>query len=126
MKTKVATGYSEDLRTKVLDFIDQGNTKILASKLFGIGRDTIYRWIRLRKDTGMLKAKVRVYLPLKVDYQKLQEIMKNKPDSTLKELGSFFNMSGPGMGYVLERLKITRKKRQLITKKETRKDEKSL
>ncbi len=73
--------------------------------------DTIYRWIRLRKATGNLKAKVRVHLPLKVDYKKLQEIMENKPDSTLKELGSFFNMSGPVMGYVLARLKITRKKR---------------
>ena len=122
----MATGYSEDLRKKVLEFIDSGHTKVAACKLFGIGRDTIYRWIKLRKDTGKLKAKVRTHCPRKVDYQKLQEIIQEKPDSTLKELGRFFNMSGPGMGYALARLKITRKKRRLITKKEMKKSDKNL
>ena len=33
--------YSEDLRIKVINYINEGNSKVGACKIFKIGRDTI-------------------------------------------------------------------------------------
>jgi len=48
----MARAYSLDLRKKVMSFITSGGGKREASKIFGIGEDTIYRWMRREKAGG--------------------------------------------------------------------------
>ncbi|EAM49690.1 putative transposase [Crocosphaera watsonii WH 8501] len=50
--------YSYDLRTKVINAIDEGMTKTQASRLFGISRNTINLWLKKKEETGSYKAKV--------------------------------------------------------------------
>ena len=37
--------YSIDLRKRVLDFINNGGSKVAAKRTFGISRRTIYNWL---------------------------------------------------------------------------------
>ena len=108
--------YSQDLRIKVINYINEGNSKFEACKIFKIGRYNIYRWIRQQKLTGNLKQKEVTRQARKVHYQKLQEIIEKYPDKTLKELGKIFNMSASGIGYALEKLNITFKKKTNLYK----------
>ena len=48
--------YSEDLRVRVLSYVDSGMSKMSAHKTFGVSRSTIDRWFKLRAATGSLKA----------------------------------------------------------------------
>jgi len=48
--------YSEDLRERVLRYVDSGKSKMSAHQTFGVSRSTIDRWIKLRERTGSLQA----------------------------------------------------------------------
>ncbi|NEP91083.1 MAG: helix-turn-helix domain-containing protein, partial [Okeania sp. SIO2C2] len=37
--------YSLDLRTRVIDYIEQGGSILSASRIYKVGRSTIYRWL---------------------------------------------------------------------------------
>jgi len=41
--------YSEDLREKVLKYLESNNNKKAASKLFGVGIATVFRWVLRKK-----------------------------------------------------------------------------
>ena len=53
--------YSEDVRKKVLVYLEKDNTKQSASELFQIGIATIYRWIVRKKEKGHVKPIRRKY-----------------------------------------------------------------
>lgn len=48
--------YSEDLRKRVLSYLDRGQSKMSAHRTFGVSRSTIDRWLKLRATTGGLQA----------------------------------------------------------------------
>jgi transposase len=48
--------YSDDLRQKVLDAIDDGYRKSQVSRLFNISRNTIDLWLKRREATGSAYA----------------------------------------------------------------------
>ena len=51
--------YSYDLRTKVINVIDEGMSKTEASRIFQISRNTINLWLRKREQTGDYKAEAK-------------------------------------------------------------------
>lgn len=67
----MARAYSIDLRRKVMSFIAGGSSKREAARVFGIGEDTIYRWAR-REKAGDIAPKKRIFLPKKMNCQKLK------------------------------------------------------
>ena len=98
-------------------FINQGGSKREASKIFGIGEDTIYRWIR-RDNKGELAPKKRIKYPQKVDCEALLRYVKENPDHTLKEISQALQIGVKTAWKWLKRLNITRKKRQHFITKE--------
>ncbi len=48
--------YSYDLRTKVMEALDQGMGKTSVSRIFNISRNTIDLWLKKRKETGSYQA----------------------------------------------------------------------
>ena len=91
-------------------FINQGGSKREASKIFGIGEDTIYRWIR-RDNKGELAPKKRIKYPQKVDCEVLLRYVKENPDHTLKEISQALQIGVKTAWKWLKRLNITRKKK---------------
>ena len=73
------------LRKKVINFIAQGGEKREAAKVYNIGEDTIYRWLR-RAKAGDLKPKKRTKFPRKVSDKTLGAYVREHPDRTLREI----------------------------------------
>lgn len=121
----MATGYSVDLRSKVLNFISNGGRKREAAKIFNIGEDTVYRWIRIQNKQGNLKPKKRIFYPQKVNTDILQKYVEENPDHTLKEISTSLNLGLNTVWKWLRRLKITLKKRRFSTKNVTKKNVKN-
>jgi putative transposase len=109
--------YSLDLREKVMAFIASGSSKREAAKVFNIGEDTIYRWLR-RQKAGNLAPKKRTDFPRKVDLKKLRFYVASHPDHTLTEIAKALGLGVCTVFKWLNRLGITRKKRLFATKKE--------
>lgn len=110
----MAKAYSLDLRQKVISFVGQGGSKRTAAKLFNIGEDTIYRWIR-RDKLGNLEPKKRTDFPTKVPLETLRKYVEEHPDHTLKEIGQSVKLSPSKVWKHLKRLNLTRKKRPRST-----------
>lgn len=115
--------YSEDLREKVLKYVEKTNDKNKASELFGIGIATIFRWIVRKKEKGHVKPTKRPYAFKRIKDEELKKYIESHPDHFLSEIAKHFSVSPQAIFYALKKLKITRKKSLLSIRKETiRKD----
>ena len=109
--------YSEDLRERVLDFLETNTNKKAASSLFKVGIASIYRWIKLKNTKGSLKPLQREYAYKKIDYNALKNYLEFNSDRFLFEIAEEFSVTPQAIFYALKKLKITRKKRQPFTGK---------
>ena len=116
----MAQPYSLDLRQKVIAFVHKGNSKRHTARQFGIGEDTLYRWLRLVK-TGDLRAKKRTDFPRKVSDDVLRTYVEQHPDHTLKEIGQAVGLHTSKVAKHLGRMNITRKKRPRFTSNDAKK-----
>jgi transposase len=117
--------YSLDLREKVISFISRGKSKRESSKVFTIGEDTIYRWLRLHKAKNLAPKKYKEY-PRKIADEVLQDYIEKNPDHTLKEIGQSVGLHSSKIWKYLKRLGITRKKRQLFIQNAVKQKEQNL
>ena len=107
--------YSVDLRERAIAFIDEGGSKVDACRIFKIGHNTIYLWVRQKKKFGTLAPKARgKYKTRLLDDVKLSAHVKNHPDATLLEIAKVFSVSHVAVWKALRRLKITRKKKPSV------------
>ena len=113
--------YSLDLRERVIAYIEQGGKKVDASVLFNVSHPTINKWIKLKKETGSLK---KPPLPprswRKIDPAILIAHVDTNPDDLLSDYADHLNVSNSGVWRALDRLKYTRKKRQLCIRNVTK------
>lgn len=111
----MAKGYGIDLRRRVIDYINEGNTIEEAASLFKVGVSTVYKWLRLLRESGSLKhRKQGTPGKRKIDYEALEQYVKDHPDATLHEMGRVFNVRHSAIEKVLIKLKITRKKKRVV------------
>ena len=112
--------YSEDLRRRVLAAVDGGMTRSAAARVFGVGRATVKRYLRLRREAGGLAPRPRRGPPpIKTSAlaAALPARLEAAPDATLAEHCAWYEaatgvrVSGPTMSRVIARLGWTRKKR---------------
>jgi len=98
----MASSYSYDLRKKLFKALDKGLTIVQASKIFNIGRNTIYRWKALKCETGDIQAKpygpARGY-KARIALKEIEVIINNNHDKTAKELSII-------LGHKLQRTRI--------------------
>ena len=104
--------HSSDLRTRVLQFIENGGSKAEAAKRFSVGRTAIYRWLNAPDPLRCGKPGPRK--PRLLDPTALSEHVKVHPDQTLKERAKHFGVSPACVAYGLKRLGYTRKKNDWI------------
>ena len=120
----MARPYSQDLRKKVLKYLEQNKDKQTASNIFQVGIATVYRWVSLKKKKGHVKPLRRKYAYKKINDELLIKYIQEHPDHFLSEIGNHFSLTPQTIFYALKRLKITRKKRLLSIRKEMKKKEK--
>ena len=82
-------GYSNDLRVRVIRFVEKGSAARAAGRHFEIGEATAIRWVQRWKETGSALAKPvskRRRSPLEVHAQWLLGLVDREPDLTLEEI----------------------------------------
>ncbi len=107
----MSNAYSLDLRERVVAYVQAGGKKVEACRIFQVGHDTLYRWLRQHREEGSLHPRKRgKYKVRKIDDQALLGHIKENPDATLAEIGQTFDVSAVAIWKACNRLDITRKK----------------
>jgi transposase len=104
-------GYSIDFRKKLLEYLGKGHTMREAREVFGVGLDTVNRWVQMFKRTGGLKDKAPLRPFKKLDPEKLEAYLEVHPDAYLGEIGEAFGCNESSVRKAFQRLRITRKKK---------------
>ena len=99
--------YSLDLRTRVIDYIENGGSILSAARIYKVGRSTIYRWLaRVELQPTKVTRRQR-----KLDRQALEQDVKENPDLRLSPHAVKFGVNISSIGYGLHQMRITQKKR---------------
>jgi transposase len=109
--------YSIDLRARVVNYIENGGGKAEAARLFNVSRVTVYKWLKKKEVSGVLKDDPPKRGWKKINPEALAEYVKNNPDQTLAEYANHFKVKISSTWLALKKLKITRKKRPCSTRK---------
>ena len=105
--------YSADLRSRVIDLLNQNKTQMFISNLLNISTKTIQRWMKLYNDTGNLSPKKPTSTrPRRVAYEKIIEYIDQNPGLTQDEIGSIFGIQD--VWYVIKKMNYTYKKTFLV------------
>ena len=120
--------YSEDLRQRVLAAVDGGLSKWQVHRVFGVSRTTIDDWLKLRAETGSIKAKIDYYRgrpPALADTPELRTFLAAHEGNTLAQLADAWEREkgerwSAGMFHkLLKRLGYSRKKNATATVRAT-------
>ncbi len=98
--------YSVDLRERVVAYVSGGGSKTEASRIFGVGRPTIYRWLSM-SDLRPRPAKTR---KRKLDKDQVAKHVEMYPDALLRERAAEFGVTPSGMWRALRKMRISCKK----------------
>ena len=82
-------GYSNDLRVRVIQVVENGAAARAAARQFVIGDSTAIRWVKRWRETGSAEAKSikgRSRSPLKRQEEWLLDLVRQEPDLTLEEI----------------------------------------
>lgn len=120
MNTKA---YSEDLRTRVINYIKSGNSQRGASKLFSISKSAVNRWWNRYKEEGLLSAKPKLGSKSKISAQEIEVYVNANPCKTLKEMGSYFGLGKSTIQKRLQKLDFSYKKKRSRIWKQMKKSE---
>lgn len=120
--------YSVDLRKRVMEHLKRHGTPTLTSKVFNICRSIIYDWKKLKQKTGSIKAKEGYQKGYghKVELKTFKKVIESNSGLTLTGLvkKSGIEMSIMTCSRALKKMNVTRKKRPLVLKNETKKKDK--
>lgn len=100
--------YPSIMRERVLRFIKEGGSKIAASRLFGVGRATVFLWVK--QGAVSQAGKPGPKGSRKTDREKLIRLIEARPDMMLKELAQELGVSINAVFHSLKVLGYTRKK----------------
>lgn len=103
--------YQTPHRIAVLSFIENGGSKVEASKIFKVSRAAIYRWLKLEYIAPKSPPKTR---HRKIDKAMLQRHVQEYPDMFLRERAAHFSVAISSMSLALSKMKICKKKNAAI------------
>jgi transposase len=112
--------YSEDLRQKVVQVVEQrGMSKSQAARIFGISLSSVKRYVRLANQGKSLTPRKGGGRPPKADEatrKLLEEDIRRRPEATVAERRHFLmsfagrSLSEPTLRRLLKRMGFSRKK----------------
>jgi putative transposase len=111
--------YSLDLRKRVVEWVEEGGSVSKASRIYKVGRATIYRWLG-RKDLKPTKIERR---NRKLNWEKLRKDVEENPDTQLADRAQKLGVRPSAICYALKKMKITRKKKNYVIEREIEKKE---
>jgi transposase len=120
MEMIIMNAYSEDLRIRVIKYVESGHKYAEAAERYGVSNRTICNWVKLKKETGRLKAEPVPRSPHKLHDEELLAYVKANPDAYLKEIAEYFKCCTAAVYKALKRLGVVYKKTPFISGKKRR------
>jgi hypothetical protein len=109
------TIYSEDFRLCVIENALSGVPRSEILWTFGIGSNTLTRWLRWHRNGIDMSTPLRGrYTSKKLDDAALLDYIKNNNDSVLEEIAAHFNVCAATIFNRLNVLGVTRKKNHVV------------
>ena len=102
---------SIDLRQRVVDFVGSGGSTAEAARRFKVGEASVYRWL---KPDGVAYKRPGPHRSHKLDGEHLRRHVEVHPDKTQAERARHFPVSRHCIGHALQRLQVTRKKKDRV------------
>lgn len=115
--------FSRDLRVRVIQYIEEGHTQRMASKLFKVSKSAVNRWWKRYQEEGSLEAKRKLGSKGKIDQKELEEYVKKNPYQTLAEIAANFEVTGVAIWRRLKKLGFSYKKKRSPTWKQMKKSD---
>ena len=106
--------YSEDLRERVLGFVEKGTSKEEAAERYGVGVSTVYWWCKTPEKVKAAKPGPKGCS--KLDLDGLAILIEERPTAYQEELAAPLGVSRATLCRGLKRLKLTRKKTTHVEK----------
>ena len=114
--------YSADFRQHILSTKKDENLSFQATATrFKVAKSTLVLW-----ENGQIPKNTRNKKPTKIPDEKLLQDVQDYPDAFQYERAERLGVSQRGISDALRRLKITRKKRRIGTRRRMRKSENSI
>jgi len=103
--------YGIDLRRRVVRFIQEGGSKIEASRRFSVSRQTIYNWLSL---PSLAPVKVVHRRKRKLDWEALRRDMVDNPDLLLRERAARLGVRVSAIFYACKQMGFSHKKNTAV------------
>ena len=104
--------YSLDLRKRAIALVEQGDlTKDMIAQLLSITTQTLRNWL---KRPELQASKTGAKAPSKLPLEKLEQVIEENPDATLREHAQTLGVSLTTVFYACKRNKLTRKKNNAV------------
>jgi transposase len=111
--------YSIDYKMRALAYKDAGHSFRELYEAFNIPSTTYYVWME-KLAQGVLGVKVKQTRRRKINPEELKRVIEERPDAYLREIAEQFGCAIASVHARLKKLKITYKKRRLVTRKSPR------
>jgi len=118
----MAIAYGQDLRDRVLRAYDRGMRTKQIADLFEVSSSWARRVKQRRRETGETSARPRGGATvIKIDLERLAELVKERPDATIKELHGLLGADcvESAVCMALKRLGLSFKKRRSTRRNKT-------
>ena len=101
---------SIDLRKRVVGYVQAGHTHQEASEHFFINVSSVYRWMKLLRETGSLEVKPTPRSPHRLYLEPLKKYVDEHPDSYIWDIAEYFKCGKTTVFHALRKLGYFRKK----------------
>jgi transposase len=118
----MAVAYGQDLRDRVLAAYDRGMKTKQVAEVFQVSPAWARRLKQRRRETGETTARPRGGATvIKIDLARLAQLVKQRPDATIKELHAMLGTDGSesAVCMALKRLGLSFKKRRSTRRSKT-------
>ena len=109
----MGASYSQDLRDRIMAARDRGLKTREVARLFQVSASWVRRVIQRRREKGETSPRPRGGARrFKIDPDRLRELVRQKPDATIRELHQSLGIpcALSGVGAALKRLRLSYKK----------------
>ena len=110
-KQKIPKIYDQDLRDKVITYLEAGNSCVSASEIFSLSINTVKNWYKRYKKLGHCKPCKLPGKKARIASDVFKEYVNNNPNKTLKEIGVHFGMTSVGALYYMRKTGMRYKKK---------------
>jgi len=106
---------SEDIRRRVVEYVEVGQTYQSAAKKFEVSYSSVHRWCSRYRKTGSYKPTPYPGKKAMLSNEEFISYVKSRPNATLLQIGTHFGMSAKSAHYYMKKCEYSYKKKSPAT-----------